>query len=645
MFGGRWTAGVAKWAVVAVGVVVLTAAGTWVALTPEGSVPDLIEMGMTISVGLGLVGAGLHLCRTLGHKRVLRVAGWTIASGVLGLLIHNWFGMIVSLTPEAATALAANGAAVTMAAGGLVGYYESGLRRREREMATARSRFRALTEGSSFGVVTIDADGTIRYANDAFEELLGNGPEALIGQAVTTILADGTENEFRRWLKHLADDNNTNDNQREFEFTAQRANGEQFPAEIGFGSYTADGRLLFTGIVRDISERRAAETKLREYTSAVTQLHEIASDINAAEDVDAIYDRTVEGALSLFDCNAARLSVREAGELIQRASTLQNGSTCTPPPVAHDVANESLRTGDVARVDDLTDTRAAASEATGPYRENGSSREAGVTDCRSMLSIPFERGGVLALYAENEAVFDSRDEEVAEMLATHVGTAIERVQARSEIRRERDRLDEFAGVLSHDIRNPLNVAMGRVTLAKEADEPDEHLVHVEHALERIERLIEDALTLAREGARVGETEQIDLRATAEEAWWNVETGEASLEVTEDRDLAADHSRLLQVFENLFRNAVEHGGQTVTVTVGATTDGFFIADDGPGIPPEERELIFESGYSTGEESTGYGLAIVKRIIDAHGWTIDVTESESGGARFEVTDVGPGSAPQD
>jgi signal transduction histidine kinase len=99
--------------------------------------------------------------------------------------------------------------------------------------------------------------------------------------------------------------------------------------------------------------------------------------------------------------------------------------------------------------------------------------------------------------------------------------------------------------------------------------------------------------------------------------------------------------LQQLFENLFRNALEHGETVETVAVGALGDGpgFYVADDGVGIPESERDEVFESGYTTNEDGTGFGLAIVTDIADAHGWDVTVTESESGGARFEVRGVDP------
>ena len=76
---------------------------------------------------------------------------------------------------------------------------------------------------------------------------------------------------------------------------------------------------------------------------------------------------------------------------------------------------------------------------------------------------------------------------------------------------------------------------------------------------------------------------------------------------------------------------------MNINVGSLADGFYVADDGAGIPKGEREDVFEPGYSTTTDGTGFGLRIVKQIADAHGWDICVTDSENDGARFEITEV--------
>lgn len=206
------------------------------------------------------------------------------------------------------------------------------------------------------------------------------------------------------------------------------------------------------------------------------------------------------------------------------------------------------------------------------------------------------------------------------------------------LQRQNDRLEDFANTISHDLRNPLNVANGRLELAQsECD--SEHLTHVEQAHNRMEALIADVLTLALEGATATETEVIELASTAEQCWQNVTTGTATLVTETDQLIYADQSRLQQLFENIVRNAIEHGRDDVTITVGDLPNGhgFYIEDDGPGMPKEVQRRAFESGYSTSDEGTGFGLTIVQEIADAHGWNIGVTDSKSGGVRFEITGV--------
>jgi signal transduction histidine kinase len=211
----------------------------------------------------------------------------------------------------------------------------------------------------------------------------------------------------------------------------------------------------------------------------------------------------------------------------------------------------------------------------------------------------------------------------------------ERKRHERAIERQNERLEEFASVVSHDLRNPLNVASGQLRLARKRREP-EHLDAVANALDRMIEIVDDVLTMARASQTVDSAEPVSLSAVATESWETVATESAELRVESDRTLAADPGRLRHVFENLFGNSVEHGGSSVRVTVGATDEGFFVADDGPGIPADERENVFGPGYSTAEAGTGLGLNIVGQMVESHGWEIRVADGD-GGARFEVTGV--------
>jgi signal transduction histidine kinase/CheY-like chemotaxis protein len=233
-----------------------------------------------------------------------------------------------------------------------------------------------------------------------------------------------------------------------------------------------------------------------------------------------------------------------------------------------------------------------------------------------------------------------------------------RKRHREALERQNERLDDFASIVSHDLRNPLNVASGYLDLAREGEETA--FDRIDSALGRMNDLIDDVLTLAREGHAVVDREAFSVQSAAEAAWETV-GGEAEALTVTECVVRGDESRVQRLFENLFRNSVEHGatssraepddafehaGPDVTVVVGPldASDGFFVEDDGPGIPESERETVFEAGVSGSADGTGFGLTIVRQIAEAHGWTVRAVEGDRGGARFEFR-TGPSAEGQE
>lgn len=216
-------------------------------------------------------------------------------------------------------------------------------------------------------------------------------------------------------------------------------------------------------------------------------------------------------------------------------------------------------------------------------------------------------------------------------------TELER--SRAELDRENARLERVGDTISHDLRNPLTVASGALELAAETNDPQD-FERARDALDRMDDIIESTLRVARSGRGDPEITTVSLADVAERAWQNVPTGDADLAVRDDETLPADPEQLESLFENLFRNSVEHGTSdegSVTVTVTPTEDGFAVADDGVGLPAAEREAVFDRGFTTSDDGTGLGLAIVRDIADAHGWRVTLGESDDGGLRVSVTGV--------
>ncbi len=196
----------------------------------------------------------------------------------------------------------------------------------------------------------------------------------------------------------------------------------------------------------------------------------------------------------------------------------------------------------------------------------------------------------------------------------------------------------YSDTVAHELRNHINVAEAFLDLGRTKGD-EENFERVEAALDRIERLTDEAAAVASDSIDPEKMGQGKLGDAAQIAWDRVEADEAALTVEEDCTVRADHDLLELLLENLFRNAVDHVGRDVHLWIGPLEDqeGFFVEDDGPGIPESERERLFGWGESGGESEGGIGLAIVDRIAENHGWTITIEDGRQGGARFEVADV--------
>jgi len=232
---------------------------------------------------------------------------------------------------------------------------------------------------------------------------------------------------------------------------------------------------------------------------------------------------------------------------------------------------------------------------------------------------------------------------------TGVGRDVsDRRERERELERKNERLEAFTSMVSHDLRNPLEVAQGHAELAR-AESDSDHLDDLVDTHDRIAELIDDLLTLAKTDDPVGDVEPVSLGPLVRHCWETIDTETATLQVETDRVVEADERRLERIVTNLLANAVEHApadrDDELVVTVGETEDGFYVADDGTGVAPEDRESVFDRGYSTGDESPGFGLEIVERLVEAHGWSISLDESGDGGARFEVHTTAPNATSSD
>ena len=451
-------------------------------------------------------------------------------------------------------------------------------KRREQRLEQYKLIFDSVTEP----VYVLDEEDHIVRYNYSFAELVGYGDETLVGDPISRVLdpepavTDGGSGHST-------------------ETTVRTEDGTAVPCELELAPVALDdGATGRVGIIRDITRRKAIESELAQTTERLETLVSASPLAIITHDTDGVVDVWNPAAESLFGWTAEEVR----GELL---------------PIIPDARKQELfeQHDRVLSGERLTDW------------ETELQRQDGRTVPTRVSAAPIR----------------NTDGDIVGIVAI-IADITEQKARQRRLERQNERLDEFASLVSHDLRSPLQVAAGHLQLARTAeDDVESHLEDIESALTRMEALIDDTLTLARQGRAIGETEPVPVARLAERAWENVSTEAGRLSVTDPPTVVCDPDLVVELLENLFNNAMDHGGATetdpVTVTVGALSGGFYVADDGDGIPEGERENVFESGFTTAESGTGFGLDIVRTIADAHGWRVSVTESDAGGARFEFT----------
>ncbi len=491
------------------------------------------------------------------------------------------------------------------------------------------SGYRALVESVGDPMYVLDGEGTITFANAAMARTLACDREDVIGSPVSRFVP---EEDVRHGTKVLLSLVDGDEEWASFEVAVETADGRRLHAEDKVAALTdEDGSLVGSvGVVRDVTDRKERERELRELNRTIELLHGIATELQTAETVEEIYDLAIEAGQDILGYDWCIVAIVE-DEWFELRAVSEDAPVSVGERhlrIEEGLAGESFRTGEPRLADD------GETDPTGEPVHDA---------FRSSITVPLGDRGVFQAASRTVGYFDRQDLDVAELLVAHVAEALRRVERERELQRQNERLERFASMVSHDLRNPLQVAKGYVELV-DRDGPVEA---VADALDRMDVLIEETLTLARQGETIDDPRPVDLGASVEAAWSTVETGDVDLVVRDGAAFLADERRLAALLENLVRNAIEHADpEAVRVGTLDDRDGFYVEDDGVGIPPDERDRIFESGYTTADEGTGFGLAIVAEIADAHGWDVDVTGSTDGGsesaarpggARFEFSGV--------
>jgi PAS domain S-box-containing protein len=482
--------------------------------------------------------------------------------------------------------------------------------RRARELR----RYERMVNTMREAVAVYDTDGRFEAVNESLASFYDTTPDALEGEEsllVDRIRAEADDDPFRALLDGERDE------------LRGEIDGD-FP-ERGYAlldyrltPMTVDGTIAgAVGVARPVTDRKQRERQLRRYERIVEASGDPVYTLDPDGRFTFVNDRLVE-----------RLGYDRDELLGEHVSLLMN--------------DDDVETGR-----QLIQSLLAGSDDRGMFEMDVVAADGETITCENHVALVRSDGDFEGTVGIVRDITDRKRRETV-------------------LKRKNDRLERFTSLVSHDLRNPLNVAQGCLELAQDGE--DGYVDDAAHALDRCQRLVDDLLLLAHEGDGIDDSEAVSLGDVVENCWRHVETGDARLVVDAESTVVADQSRLKQLLENLIRNAVEHGstnprsqvpedtvehgttdgrrgtsrrsgpdGERVTVTVGDLSGGFYVEDDGPGIPTAERGRVFDSGYSTTVDGTGFGLSIVREIAETHGWTVAIVDGDDGGARIEFTDV--------
>ena len=330
---------------------------------------------------------------------------------------------------------------------------------------------------------------------------------------------------------------------------------------------------------------------------------------------DALFDSMIEGVLVLVETGRVQFANQGFAEMFSTVGMLR-GKILLEAVRSHEIAAIVERAGREQRVEDQE------------------------------IQMPGDKERWFKINAAS--VISSDQRRLGTILVVHDITQIKQL--------ERTR-QEFVANVSHELRTPLSHIKGytETLLGGAKDDPEvatRFLQTIERNVERLKLLIEDLLTISEiESGRVMlNLQPVPVRASVEKVFDDFRTRAAARAVTlvdesEGLTARADQRRLEQVLTNLVDNAVKYGGNDSRVVVGARlSDGMvemFVQDNGPGLPAESLERVFERFYrvdkarSRDQGGTGLGLSIVKHIVQSHGGRVWVESEPGKGAKFCFT----------
>jgi PAS domain S-box-containing protein len=529
--------------------------------------------------------------------------------------------------------------------------------RRERALRISSARFTGILSTAAEAVICADSEQRIAFFNRAAEEMFGYGTEEVIGRPLSILMPERFRSAHQGHVaRFAASEERARGMSGQNGITCLRKDGSEFPAEATISSLEVYGTRIFSAVLRDVSVRQRHERFLELMTRAGETL---SSTLRRREVVSHAARLSTEFLadgcwIDLVDEGGRPERVESVHVEAGLAAAMEGLKRFAPERGGPDPSGSAWSTSKTVLVTDCSDDVLRSWTTDGTHL--ALLRELAPRAC---LAIPLLAGrrclGVVALLSVDRG-FDESDLRLAQEFARRVALALENASLHEAQARAIEARDEVLRVVSHDLRNPLHTIVlatellrNRVATASE-DVARRQIDVLRRSSERMLRLVEDLLetmTVDAGGLQLAPVELSPATMIEEAVELNLPLAQKKgISITSDapRDLPpvlADRFRMLQVYSNLLTNAVRFTPRGGSVVVGAAREAeeirFWVEDSGPGIPEEQRALIFRPFWQGSRRSggAGLGLGIARGIVEKHGGKIRVEDGEAGGARFVFT----------
>lgn len=531
--------------------------------------------------------------------------------------------------------------------------------------SASHGSFEALAESAPDAILVIDDDSVILSANAATERVFGYATEELVGRQLSVLIPERMRAAHSRGLARYLKTGRRNIPWTGVELPALHRDGHEFLVEISFGEFVDDnGRRVFSGFVRDISERVRHLLEIQranaEAQRALRELDRVARIIDIPLGMGT-FDSMLQSLLTTLrdetdaDAAAVLLLDEDRKTLSIRAHVgLTADDESASVPVGVGVSGRVAETGQPIVIDD---TRAAGIKAL-----------ALGTEIVSAAAVPLRSDddviGVLIVGASEARHFGETHLRLLQLVAERMRGVFARTRLYAELERHTDEerslralaeaavqaREDVLAVVSHDLRNPLStIAMAAslltdTELTLTAEQRRQQLDVIARTAQRMNRLIQDLLDVARiEGGRFTVVRRPEsatpLAAEAMESFRQI-AEEKQIELTCDAEsdlplVCVDHDRVLQLLGNYLGNALKFtppGGRVAIRARRSEGNGvrFSVTDTGPGIREADLPHVFARFWQskmTAHLGSGLGLAIAHGIAQAHGGKVWV-ESTPG-----------------